>query len=481
MKRLLLATALAVCSAVPAAADDVDVSKIIKQLNETRSVKGTDDQKSYLPLFDAFLEMTPPPRPVGADFNHFYIHPGMSDWSSVRDWAESNRELVDAIIEAGDKTLFGLPYGREAVAERFREADLVADIAPGGELRFGEFPYTAAVDTISALACAEAYRLLEAGDGERAMDVQMAIIFVLRQCCDREFIEEQLYAMVLLTEALANLRDMLYTHAEAIPSTTYIDIAQRRLPFLRPDAGRLFMPEGDKIVSEALIKQVFDDQGQPDPDMFATVFAPIQATDAALTRFGAAARWRQIALVHDSETTSLTRLRLLYDDWWRRWRVEEYDPILRIPTELSRTNPVRYAAVVFSIQDLTDLRTARNVLMSQVYGTTVAAGIAGYHRARGAWPRDIVNVHGTYLNKSANRDPFDEEFRQFKMSDSTSRSVVDTAWGRLSLPSGMTMLWSLGDDNDDDRAREHSDDGTAGDILIWPPVKALLREEGLME
>jgi len=127
------------------------------------------------------------------------------------------------------------------------------------------------------------------------------------------------------------------------------EIAMFKLPFLRPDRSRLLIPEGDRRVAEALIDEVFDGRGQADRDKFAETFAAIQSSDAPLTRFGAARRWRQIADIHDSKSSSLEHLTLIYDDWWRRWRVEEYDPILGVATQFERTNPVRLAAVVYSM------------------------------------------------------------------------------------------------------------------------------------
>ena len=109
----------------------------------------------------------------------------------------------------------------------------------------------------------------------------------------REFLAEQLHAISLVNQGLANLRDMFYTYRDRIPPDLFGEISMEKLPFLRPDRGRLLMPEGDKIVSAALIREVFDDRGQPDGEKFATAFSGIQSKEAPLTRFGAARRWRQ--------------------------------------------------------------------------------------------------------------------------------------------------------------------------------------------
>src|SRR5438552_7035500 len=149
------------------------------------------------------------------------------------------------------------------------------------------------------------------------------------------------------------------------------------------------MPEADRSVAEALVKEVFDaTTGKPIPEKFASTFAEIQSQDAPLTRFGAAKRWAQIAAVHGSldacigskDGTITGRLPLIYDDWWRRWRVQEYDDILSYTPQFERTNKIRYAAVIYSMQNITDLFAIRNQLRVEVNGTAVAAGLCAYKR-----------------------------------------------------------------------------------------------------
>jgi hypothetical protein len=45
----------------------------------------------------------------------------------------------------------------------------------------------------------------------------------------------------------------------------------------------------------------------------------------------------------------------------------------------------------------------------------------------------------------------------------------------------MGMLWARGEDHADNRGTPHSDNGAAGtDVLLWPPVKALSRQQGII-
>jgi hypothetical protein len=492
-KILALLSSIAVLALAAAAGAAEPVEGVLQKLNGDvpsplgqayeygRSVKGSQDIKSYPGLLAAYLELTDPPMPVGELFNHTTIHPGMDDWERVAGWAESNAAMAQAILDSEDKILFGLPYGAERVEARFREAGLVADIAVGGSLRDNRFPYLQAVDTIVAFGVVEAYRLMEAGQAEDGLNMVIATIFVARQCCDREFMVEQLHSIRMLTDLLSVLRDMMYSYRETIAVDQTAEIAKHKLPFLRPDYGRLFMGEGDRIVSEALINQVFDAGGQADPEMFASSFAAIQSQDAPLTRFGAARRWAKIAEVHDSQEASIGRLTLVYDDWWRRWRVEEYDPILEIEPQFGRTNPVRFAAVVYSMQDIEELFTARNVLMASVAGTSMAGGVLGYWQTYGTYPDSLVKVYAQFARKRSDHDPFDREFLPFKYRLIDRRTSVDTPHGRIWLEDNECVLYSRGQDLEDDRAVDHTDDGLSGDIVLWPPIRVKLREAGLLD
>ena len=259
--RSALILAAAIAAGLPSALVANPIDAVVRTLNQTPSVDAKEENKSYLTIFSAYLELDPPPIQISTEFNNTTVHPGMDRWGVVSGWAEGNAGLADAIIACEGKTLLGLPYGRNEVEARFRSANIVADIGVGGSLRDNQFPWLEAVDTIATYATAEVYRRLEAGRMNDALDLATAHIFFLRQCCDREFLDEQLYAISLLIEVLENYRDQLYLYRDEISVDQYSEIGIQKLPFLRPDRSRLLLPEGDRVVSSALIKEVFDDRG----------------------------------------------------------------------------------------------------------------------------------------------------------------------------------------------------------------------------
>ncbi len=459
-------------------ADAADsVAPVIKLLNADPTVAGTAESKSYKILFDAFLKMTKPPVPVDSKFNLGTIHPGMAEWVAVADWAESNGSMADALLACRDKNIVGLPYGRDQVPPEYREAGVMIEVGVDGSLRENRFPYLQKLDQVSAFATAEVYRLMEAGQTQRGLDLAMAHIFLLRQFADRDFLAEKIYAIDLLSQAMSNLRDMFYLYQDKITAEQFTEIGKSDIPFLRPDRNRLLMPEADRKVSEALIKEVFDPStGNPDPTKFARSFASIQAADEPLTQFGAAKRWKMISEVHGSLDSSLERLGLVYDDWWRRWRIQEYDPILDVPTQFDRTNEVRYAAVIYSMQDIESLFPIRNRLIAEINGTAMAAGLCAYKKVYGNYPNDAEKIYAQFVRKYSDVDPFDKAYGPFLYRLVSKREPIDTSSGRVWIPAGECILYSRGQDHEDGRGAEHSRDGLTGDLVIWPPIDVLQRK-----
>lgn len=458
------------------------VEEVVKRLNQHNTVLGTEDSKSYRIIFDAYLDLSKPPFPIGEGFSQSTIHAKMKDWARVSSWAESNQHMVKAILQAQNKNIVGLPYGRENVDSVYRDSNIFVDIGVDGQLRNIDFNYFEALETISAFATAEIYRHMEAKRVDEALDLAMAHIYVLRQFCDRDFLKEKNRSIKMLSMAMANLRDVFYVYLDQIDNEQFRNIAVLELPFLRPDRNRLLMPEADRVVSEARIRDVFEEStGQAMPDRFTAAFAGIQAENKPLMRFGAARRWEIVALIHGSLDSSLNRLKLIYDDWWRRWRVQAFDPILDVPTQFSRCNPIRYAAVLYTMEDIGSIYGIRNQLIAEINGTAMAAGLCGYMSKFKTYPRDQSMVYAVSVRKRTDLDPHDLEFSTFKYRRANSRQSIDTAWGRIWVEAGGGILYSRGQDHRDDRAETHVEDGESGDVVLWPPIKAVLREQGLLD
>jgi len=487
-----------VCVATaPLAAQEADV---VAKVNEP-ILRQPERINSYKIIFDAFLDVTPAPTPNGRadrDINLRTIHPGMANWQEVSAWAEANHETMgNAILASHEKKTLGLPYG-DGIDQKYVSAGLYADLAAEGNLRDQDFAYLSAIDTIAAFATADTYRLFEAGDVDKAMDLAVAHLYLVDQLCEREFLAEKLHAMTLLIDSLAVLRDQMHTYFDKLSGAHYsspddieMSNGQKRkgiafeLPWLRVDM--LLMPEADRIVAEALVATVFDTAGgEADPDKFAATFGRLQARDAAFTQFGAARRWRMVADFHGSYKATLDHLTIVYDDWWRRWQIRAWHPLLEMDTQFERTNPVRYAAVTYVLSDMEEIFHLRRQLTAAVNGTALAAAVCGYRKQFGVDPDDIEKVFATHIQKRSDLDPFDREEKgfgyRFVNPDSPEKISVEGIDSTFVEVKG-GLLWAKGSDFESNRGRRHSDDGfTPGtDMIVWPPIRALAREQGLMD
>ncbi|MDG1898938.1 MAG: hypothetical protein P8I74_03655, partial [Phycisphaerales bacterium] len=273
-----------------------DVGELLDRLNDHNSIKGTESSKGWRTLFDAYLDLSKPPRAISAEFNLETIWPGMSGWSEVEAWAKDNPGMTDAIIEASQQTIIGLPYGSQNVPATYQQKGIMVEIWSKGNVRNNNFQYLDALREILAYSTAETYRLYEAGESQKAIDLSVAQLWLLRKFCDRDFLVEKRTCMELLILSLENMRDCFYSYADRIDAEQFRHIAQKEIPFLRTDRSRLFIPEADRIVAEEIFDQVFDPTtGDAQGERFMEVFTEIQAVDEPLGRFGAGRRWVELS------------------------------------------------------------------------------------------------------------------------------------------------------------------------------------------
>jgi hypothetical protein len=444
----------------------------------------TETARSAKALFTAYLQLSEPPIPAGADFNLTTIWPGMPEWDAVSNWAASNEQMGEAIISSEKKILLGMPYGQNSVDRDWRMNGVMIDVAPGGDLSVINFPYLhGAAETIACWTTAEFYRLLEAGEYEKSFKLGLAFLRVLRQGCEQEMLEEKVWFMNTLSDALSTQRDAMYSYLDKIPPALFKQLGMKEYPFLKPTDDermkRLEMPEGDRIVAEAMISKTFDAGGQPIPEQFADVFGALQARDSPLTRFGSKKRWSRLSSVHASRDASNEKLIAVYDDWWRRWRMRQYDSSMDIPTEFSRLNEIRFAAIVEMVNDLDDAFLARERLVANINGTIISAGLCGYHQTYKEWPKTLAPVYAVFAIKRFDFDPYNKDYSSFIYRQLSSRRAIDSDYGQVWVDG--CMLYSLGKNHSDDQGKTSSVESETGDLLLWPPTRQLARNEGLLD
>jgi hypothetical protein len=453
---------------------------LLKKLNAPYArVAGT--AKSADKIFTAYLDMTKPPAAIGDDFNQTTIYPGMDGFADWAKWAEANVGVGKALIDCQNLQVLGVPYGTDGVDPKFVERGLVIEVGAGGDLTDVRFPYLKALEAISAYVAADMYRLCEAGSFDEAFTVGLAHLRVMRQACDAQMYEEKLAAMTMLADAFSVHRDVLYTYQDKLPLELLKKLSLKEYPFLKTSdterLKRIEMPEGDLYVAEAIIDAVFGADGQVADDRFKKTFAAMQAESQPLTGFGASKRWERIAGVHGSRDASTQKLNAIYDDWWRRWRLPAYGTMMAAPTVLSKTNPVKYAAVVLSVADMDELFQMRRRLIAEFCGTVCAAGILSYQKDLGVWPDDIKKAYTQFFPKRFNFDPYDKEYGQLRFDSLGTRDRgIESEFGRVNATG--CVLYARNDDNQFSGATRHAAGGASDDFVLWPALRAASRMQG---
>ena len=492
--RFLICTTAILLVSSPTLADGR--ADVIAKLNKSDLVSGTEEGQAWRTLFDACLDMTEPPTALGNIFNMKTVWPGMSGWDAVESWASENEHMEAAILDSASRIIIGLPYGSEHgdLPARYREAGVFAEIGVDDRLHVVDFSYVKTVRAACLWATAESYRLFEDGEPDRAAKLAMAELIVLRKFCDRIFLEEKVTFMRMLGDGLSNFRDMMYTYQDSISPEKFREIAREWIPYLRADPSRLLMPTGDQVVAEALLDELFISvSGEPDPASFREILTDIQVEGEPLTRFGASRFWESVAKpeVHAGHGDSIERLRKIYDDWWRRWRMRAFHPQLNVGTELEKTNPARYAAILLIVRDTQELFHQRDVLWTQINGTAVSAALCGYRNHFGRFPASLKMMYAQFLHRTSNLDRFAElekrsdadwslfnapvgHFHYRRIETETALETLDR--DRVWIEPGSCILYSVAEDNKDSRGSDQKND-----LILWPPVKTLIRNAGILE
>ena len=479
-----------VAAAILSGAAAADEKSISATLNTPFKVIA-DKNRSYRTVFDAVMQLKAPPVPLSLTFGPTSVWPGMAGWDKVSAWAKDNQAVGAALLKAQDCIALGMPYG-SAIEPKYQEAGLWVRIGTEETIAEVQFPYLDKMRLMATWAVAEMYRLGGEGKFDDAFNLAVANLRVLRQGCDQRTLREKVTFMQLLAECASANRAFMWANLAKIPAESFQKASLKGYSFLRQTDNerlkRLELPEGDKEIQMAVLAETFGPDGQADPDKFAAVWGGLQAKQAPLTAFGAAKRWRLIATVHGSLDASQKRLGVIYDDWWRRWRMRPFDSMLELATELSRTNTTKYAAVVFSVTDLQAAFDLRMRLVAEVNGTAVSAALCGFYKAeKDTWPSLLSKVFPTYGIKRFNYDPFDKrqdlrgvpEPGPFEYRQLSSPAKVNTEWGQITI-SGC-ILYSKGADSRDDGATDHSSEAKADDFILFPPPRAVARQEGKLK
>ncbi|MCE9620349.1 MAG: hypothetical protein K8R92_10660 [Planctomycetes bacterium] len=466
----------------PKAKSALEASKGVVALNELNVFwKGVSEKnRSANVLFPAWIAATPMPSATAPSPED--IWPGMEGFAEWKKWVAANPALRDAIMKAQNCFVLGIPYGEEGLDPKWKAKGIAA--LPGSAPGEAALPYLNAMRGLTAYTAVSMYVDAEAKKFDPAFDLSLAMLRVLRQVSEQRMEAEKMAGMNLMSRLLEANRVYMAANLEQLPVATLQRMAIKGYPYIKPGDNerlkRLELPEGDRIILTESMPKAFNASGQPDDQYFADKFGAVQSINSPLTRFGASARWRELGKVHGSLEASMEKLAGIYDDWWRRWRMRFYDPILDVPTQFSKLNQSKYALVTLFVENLQQVFDARLRLIAEIDGTAMSAALCGFYLdSSKQYPSILANAFPIYGMRRMNFDPYSKDYERLNYRVLEKDQPLGTPWGQVQVSGA--VLWSVGPDHEDDGFEQHDPADGTGDVVLWPPPRFLARSAGVLK
>lgn len=495
----VLAAALLVVAAPAAVADE-----FVDRVNEAfANIRQSD--RSDLVLLPALAEMSDPPAAVATSKLARLLTAETREYAEAVQWAQAPEQqaALEALKQAtGDSMAFGQRYG----ADEFEAVrlGLYTELGDPPTLSAADHRYLPAMDNLVILVNVEAARLLDESQPGEAIDLLIDLAFLGRQMAARSFYEEVFWGMRTAAEALARVRDIAYQdYTSDSPSLTgarCAEIVER----LDPRRGalqlsRIRLPVGDYVGAEQVMTRAFTDRGGPN-EQFGAIMASLSKGDKPLRLFGEAARWESAAMMHADVFQTREALDNAYNDFTARWGLEYFDPMLSLRPDHRKLSPMRFAAVLATLPDMTPLFVERQALLTEAVGVRTALAVLGYTLDAGQVPPSVASARPRYI-PALESDPYNEEgrfagrarelqffvpARDLPVDRSTGPqphviSVVmrDGANFQAPIDPHEFIIYSVGPDNRAgyaQRVSEEMREQFVGDYLIWPPILSLHRQ-----
>ncbi len=467
-----------------------------------------DSRRSELVLLPALIDMQPPPELLRQRADRAALMLTTSPaWPAVEAWAtaEPQQAVLQAIAAVTEETnpqramQFALPYGINGVPTDFIRAGVHAELGDPPTLASAQLGYMERFHWIKLLVDIETTRLVEAGQAEDAINMNLDLAAFARQIAERQLGAEVEWAYETIASTMRRVRDAAYVDSKG-SRTLGAQFLTDIVASIDVDRGlyrieRLRMPEGDKQAALQLVERVFDRAGRPDPAVFPSAMAEMAATGRPLRLFGEAGRWAQRVDSHAGQAQTRQTIEGVYNDWNTRWSSDPYDPIQRTTSAYRglQSRSEDFSLITQTVPDLGRLLDLRKGVQAETVGTRVALAAQALNLATGTKASSLALLRPRYID-NLGVDPFNPntalgnrpELLYFVPERDNVRgerhrmNVIPRLRTNFSvtLTSDDFVVYSPGGNGADDRALNVSDNPSAaiGDYLVWPPVLSLTRE-----
>jgi hypothetical protein len=501
--KVVLALVLLVSITAPALADE-----FVRKVNADYA-KVQPSRRTETILFPVMSKMEAPPKGLERPLDAAMLPPTGSAWSAAETWANAKpqRDMLDAIKKVTEveqwKDAFALaqPYGADAADPDQVIEGLFTDLGDPPLLGAADFKYLPRWRTVEVLLHIEATRLQKDGKPLEALDLMVRNLWLGRQMADRVMFREAATGYAQMMLALQRLRDVAFVDSRLesplLTPENVRDIGRRlREPQGLLGIDRLLMPQGDRIAAEQLISKTMLPGAGANPDTFSPVLAAITSRGRPLRLFSETARWDALRSLHADTNQTAARLRIVYDDYTRRWALNYHDPALRTPYDYTRTDRTRFSSMDVFVRDISQLFRDRHLLRVEAEGTRNSLALYGYRLQNRRSAPSLAALRPTYLQNLeldvydprraatlsyfvpmtravANAQPRPHEMQVFP-------ELLDNRYQQfqISLRDDTFVLYSAGPDgsaNGAVRATQTTED-SRGDYVLWPPMLSLVRK-----
>jgi len=300
--------------------------------------------------------MSAPPVDVDTPLKAALMPATASKFKAAADWAQGEPQkavlaAVKKVTEAKDyKSAYaiGQGYGANAVDPDAITTNMWTDLGTPELLTSANFMYIPKLRDVFTLLHVEATRLAADGKAWEAMELTVSNLYLARQVADRAFFAEQLPGLQAAVLALNRIRDIAYqditSGSPKLTAENMRSVIEQHNDVKLLGIKRLTLARADAIGIEQLIGYVFEKGGKPNRD-FAPFLARLSSRDRPLRAFSETAKWEAIAPLHASEAETRQKVADVFGDWNNRWKLDPFDPKLKLPTDYVKLDNTRFALV----------------------------------------------------------------------------------------------------------------------------------------
>lgn len=468
------------------------------------------DRRSEMTLFPVLAKIEEPPVRL-ADLVQAALTPASApDFAKLSAWAtgEPQKAVIEAIkkvtAEETARKLWGIaqPYGASEADPDLVMAGMYTELGDPPLLAQADIKWLPKMETALKLVQVEATRLQADGKPMEAMELLLRGIFLSRQLANRAMLVEQQLAYQGMIIGLARMRDIAWVDFRSDTPVLTAENMRDLIGRLKDrdgvlQTGRLDLPVGDRAAAEQLLSRIMKADGKIEASTFALTLSRIAAKRAPMRLFSEQAKWDAIARLHADGRESLAGVERVFGDWDTRWKLDPWNPALKVPTDYRKLPKAKFAAIDVFLGDLGQLFEARSELKVELTGTRSALANYGFWRQTRSFAPEAASVRPAFI-PYADVDPFDPAKSQWlaqvvpgrgpggvinpegKIDAQIFPLIVGTRYPEFGVTwkPDTFVMFSMGPKaarGGGKRFTQMKFDNQ-GDYLVWPPMLSLIRQ-----